>query len=111
IAELPASRFRFVVTAPTMRIPGSVRGSINAYLSMRAALVAVLRHNAAGQQPIRSMAVPGPGAGVGGVNPGGPAEQMRASYDNVVGGEWREVVHPIQAPYAFGTIRRALRPG
>jgi O-acetyl-ADP-ribose deacetylase (regulator of RNase III) len=94
-----------------MRVPGSVRGSISAYLSMRAALVALVQHNAAGRPPIRSMAVPGLGTGVGGMAPDAAAGQMRAAYDNVIGGEWRDVVHPIQAPYAFGTIRRALRPG
>src|SRR5439155_1431675 len=44
VVELPAPRFPFVVAAPTMRVPGSVAGSINAYLSLRAALVAVLLH-------------------------------------------------------------------
>jgi O-acetyl-ADP-ribose deacetylase (regulator of RNase III) len=110
IVELPARRFPFVVAAPTMRIPGSVQGSLNAYLALRAALVAVLRHNAAGGKAIRSLAVPGLGTGVGGMDPDEAAGQMRAAYDNVVGGEWREVVHPAQAPFAFGTMRRALRP-
>jgi O-acetyl-ADP-ribose deacetylase (regulator of RNase III) len=86
-----------------------VQGSINAYLSMRAALVAVLRHNAAGGRRIRSLAVPGLGTGVGGIDPEEAAGQMRAAYDNVVGGEWREVVHPALAPFAFGNRRRTMR--
>src|SRR5689334_16290036 len=53
VVELPARRFPFVVAAPTMRVPGSVIGTVNAYLSMRAALVAVLRHNAGGGRPVR----------------------------------------------------------
>jgi len=32
---------------------------------------------------------------------GDAAEQMRAAYDAVVGGKWREVVHAIQAPFAL----------
>jgi O-acetyl-ADP-ribose deacetylase (regulator of RNase III) len=99
--ELPTRRFPFVVAAPTMRIPGSVEGSLNAYLSMRAAL----QHNARGGQPIRSLAVPGLGTGVGGMDQNEAAEQMRAAYDSVVGGQWRVVVHPAQAPFAFGNRR------
>jgi O-acetyl-ADP-ribose deacetylase (regulator of RNase III) len=109
IVELPARRFPFVVAAPTMRIPGSVQGSINAYLSMRAALVAVLRHNAAGGPRIRSLAVPGLGTGVGGMDHDEAAGQMRVAFDNVLGGEWREVVHPAQAPFAIGNRRRTRR--
>jgi O-acetyl-ADP-ribose deacetylase (regulator of RNase III) len=103
VVGLPARRFPFVVAAPTMRIPGSVQGSLNAYLSLRAALVAVLRHNAGGGPPIRSLAIPGLGTGVGGLAPDEAAEQMRAAYDSVVGGRWREVVHPVQAPFALGS--------
>jgi O-acetyl-ADP-ribose deacetylase (regulator of RNase III) len=101
VVELPGHRFPFVVAAPTMRVPGSVAGSINAYLAMRAALVAVVRHNARGGRPIRSLAVPGLGTGVGGIHPAEAAEQMRAAYDSVIGGQWRQVVHAAQAPYAL----------
>src|SRR5262249_38319440 len=46
VVEVPGRRwFSFVIAAPTMRVPGSIAGSINSYLSMRAALVAVLRQN------------------------------------------------------------------
>ena len=101
VVELPSEHFRFVVAAPTMRIPGSVQGSVNAYLSMRAALVAILRHNALHCRRIRSVAVPGLATGVGGLDPDEAAAQMRAAYDNVVGGEWRKVVHPATAPFAY----------
>ncbi len=101
VVELAARRFPFIVAAPTMRVPGSVADSINAYLAMRAALVAVLRHNAAGGRSIRSLAVPGLGTGVGGMPPAEAAEQMRAAYDSVIGGQWREVIHAAQAPYAL----------
>jgi O-acetyl-ADP-ribose deacetylase (regulator of RNase III) len=109
IVELPGRRFPFVVAAPTMRIPGSVAGSINAYLSLRAALVAVLRYNAAGSRTIRTLAVPGLGTGVGGLTPTEAAEQMRVAYDQIIGGRWREVVHPAQAPYALSGFRLARR--
>jgi O-acetyl-ADP-ribose deacetylase (regulator of RNase III) len=101
VVEVPSRRWPFVVAAPTMRVPSRVAGSLNAYLAMRAALVAVLRHNATGGRPIRRLAVPGLGTGVGGMAPGDAAEQMRTAYDSVVGGNWRRVLHPAQAPYAF----------
>ncbi len=100
VVELPGRRFPFVVAAPTMRVPGNVAGTINAYLAMRAALVAVLRYNAARGGPIHSLAVPGLATGVGGMGPGEAAEQMRTAYDSVLGERWRQVVHPALAPYA-----------
>jgi O-acetyl-ADP-ribose deacetylase (regulator of RNase III) len=102
IVEIPAPRFSLVVAAPTMRVAGSVAGSINAYLALRAALVAVLRFSG---RAVRTLAVPGLCTGVGGLDPDDAAEQMRAAYDNVAGGRWREVLHPVQAPYALRGVR------
>jgi O-acetyl-ADP-ribose deacetylase (regulator of RNase III) len=110
VVELPASRFPFVIAAPTMRVPGSVEGSINAYLSMRATLVAVLRHNQAQHRPIHSLAVPGLGTGVGGLEAAEAAQQMYAAYDNIIGGRWRGIVHAAQAPYGLRGYR-LTRPG
>jgi O-acetyl-ADP-ribose deacetylase (regulator of RNase III) len=101
VVRVSNSRFPFLVAAPTMRIPANVSGSINAYLSMRAALVAVLRHNATGSEPIRSMAVPGLGTGVGGLQAREAAEQMRVAYDYVIEDKWRGVVNAIQLPFAL----------
>jgi O-acetyl-ADP-ribose deacetylase (regulator of RNase III) len=101
VVELPGPRLPFVVAAPTMRVPGSVAATINAYLAMRAALVAVLLHNKAAGRPIRSLAVPGLGTGVGGLHPVEAAAQMRTAFDNVVAGRWQQVVSPVMAPYAL----------
>lgn len=101
VVEVPVRRFPFVVAAPTMRVPGSVIGTINAYLAMRAALVAVSRHNAGTGRPIRSLVVPGLCTGVGGMHASEAAEQMRAAYDSIVGGKWQEVFSPVMAPYAL----------
>jgi hypothetical protein len=40
------------------------------------------------------------------LGPDEAAEQMRVAYDSVVGGKWREVVHPVQAHFALGSSRR-----
>jgi O-acetyl-ADP-ribose deacetylase (regulator of RNase III) len=99
IVEVPGPRLPFIVAAPTMRVPGKVGRTLNAYLSMRAALVAVLRHNAFSTRPIRTLAVPGLGTGVGGLGAADAAAQMRTAYDQIIGGTWRQVLHPAMAPY------------
>jgi O-acetyl-ADP-ribose deacetylase (regulator of RNase III) len=101
VVRVSDRRVPFVVASPTMRVPGVLAGqTINAYLSMRAALVAVLRHNAGPGPAIRSLAVPGLCTGVGGMPYDEASRQMRTAYDNVIGGEWRRVIHPALAPYA-----------
>jgi O-acetyl-ADP-ribose deacetylase (regulator of RNase III) len=102
IVKVPSPRIPFIVASPTMRIPGNVSNTINAYLSMRAALLAVLRYNASGEPPIRTLAIPGLCTGVGGMPYERSSEQMRTAYANVMEGRWREVVHPAMAPYAMG---------
>jgi O-acetyl-ADP-ribose deacetylase (regulator of RNase III) len=109
VVEVARPRFPFVIAAPTMRIPGSAVGSHNSYLSMRAALVAVLRHNGTNGRRIGSLAVPGLGTGVGGIPPAEAAEQMRVAYDMILAGKWHDVVHPAQAPFALPGFRLSQR--
>jgi O-acetyl-ADP-ribose deacetylase (regulator of RNase III) len=101
VVELAGGGFPFLVAAPTMRVPGNVAKTINAYLAMRAALVAVLRHNADAARPIRSLAVPGLCTGVGGMDFAEAAQQMRTAHDSVLGEGWKRTMHPALAPYAF----------
>lgn len=102
VVEIEGRRPAYVVIAPTMRVPGPVGHTLHAYLAMRAALVAVLRHNQRSQQPIRTLAVPGLCTDVGGMHPGLAGRQMRAACDNVLAGGWKEVCHPAMAPFALG---------
>lgn len=106
VVEMPTTRFRAMIVAPTMRVPGRVTGTIHAYLAMRAALVAVIQHNQTDQPPIRSLAVPGLATGVGGLGFEESAEQMRAAYDNVIGGGWQHIQHAAQAPYVLAAPQR-----
>lgn len=103
IVTLPRPRSPFLVVTPTMRVPGNVADTVNAYLAMRAVLVAVTRHNARSERKITRLAVPGLCTGVGGMSPGLAAIQMRAAYDAIVGGAWQEVAHPAMAPFALGS--------
>jgi O-acetyl-ADP-ribose deacetylase (regulator of RNase III) len=86
-----SSRFRYVVVAPTMRVPADVSGSVNAYLAMRAILLTVEAHNRAMRarpaEQIRSMAIPGLGTGTGRMSPERSAYQMWTAYRSVVMGD------------------------
>jgi O-acetyl-ADP-ribose deacetylase (regulator of RNase III) len=75
----------FLVSAPTMRVPGSIAKSINVYLAFRASLGAVLEHNQKHSEPIARVAVPGMGTGVGEVSPARAARHMRIAYDAILG--------------------------
>jgi O-acetyl-ADP-ribose deacetylase (regulator of RNase III) len=73
------------ISAPTMRLPGNVADTPNAYLAFRAALRAVLEHNAHGRPAIRSVLCPGLGTAVGQMPVDRCARQMRAAWDRVLG--------------------------
>jgi O-acetyl-ADP-ribose deacetylase (regulator of RNase III) len=75
------------VSAPTMRLPGDVSDTLNAYLAFRAALRAVLAHNALGRTPIRSILSPGLGTAVGRMPVHRCARQMRIAWGRVLGSE------------------------
>jgi O-acetyl-ADP-ribose deacetylase (regulator of RNase III) len=75
----------FMVSAPTMRIPADISETVNVYLAFRAALIAVLGHNARTQPLIRTLLVPGLGTGIGAVPPAAAARQMRLAYDTIIG--------------------------
>lgn len=102
ILAMGTRRFPFLIVAPTMRVPGRVSGTLNAYLSMRAALVAVLDHNQGTLARIRSVAVPGLCTGVGGMGADEAGPQMRAAYDMIMLEGWKRIIHPVQAPFALG---------
>jgi O-acetyl-ADP-ribose deacetylase (regulator of RNase III) len=111
IIDMTSRRFPFLIVSPTMRVPGDdISGTINAYLALRAALAAVLNHNLGGKRRIGSLASPGLGTGVGGMPPGESARQMRAAYDMIVGGGWKQIQHPAQAPFVMPTLPTTGRP-
>ncbi len=75
-------RTPWLVSAPTMRVPMRLRQSVNPYLAMKAILTALMGHS--GEPPIRTVAIPGLGTGVGRLSPGIAARQMWAGYAEVV---------------------------
>jgi O-acetyl-ADP-ribose deacetylase (regulator of RNase III) len=80
----------WLVSAPTMRVPISIRGTVNAYLAFRAALAAVLRHNARlpcwwpHPDMIESILCPGMGTFSGMMDVNIAARQMYAAYKVVI---------------------------
>lgn len=84
IVETYDAGLPLLVAAPTMRVPGDIRGTPNAYLAFRAALRAVKAHDQASEQRIRSLLCPGLGTAIGRLPPETAARQMFAAYAVVV---------------------------
>ena len=78
-------RWKYLIAAPTMRIPESVAFTINAYIAFRAILVACENFNrAAGQRLISSLICSGLGTGVGGMTAAKCAGQMQMAYRSML---------------------------
>lgn len=86
-AEIVATdhpRWRYLIAAPTMRVPEPVPFTLNAYYAFRAVLVAAENFNRQhGKREIDSLICCGLGTGVGQVPPGKCAMLMRAAYASV----------------------------
>ena len=87
--ETGHEKYKYLISAPTMRVPEDVSTSLNAYLAMRAILVECKKNH------IDSVAIPGLAALSGRMDPKIVARQMRAAYDKIVLGRiiythWRE---------------------
>jgi O-acetyl-ADP-ribose deacetylase (regulator of RNase III) len=89
----PSPKKPALIYAPTMRVPGNVGTTINAYLAMRAILIAAIKEGVA------TLACPTLGTGVGGLAPNDAADQMFQAYRLIIMGEFASVVHSLQAPY------------
>jgi len=90
-------RFPYLICAPTMRTPQNVSHTLNAYLAFRAALLAVLEYRRAYPDSICSLACPGLGTSVGGMAADICALQMRAAWDNILGGKIYRYSHLTEA--------------
>lgn len=86
IIETLDDRLPFMVSAPTMRIPMNVAATPNAYLAMRAALLAVRQHNIENPRRIERLICPGLASAIGGMPAERVAAQMKLAWDVVVRG-------------------------
>jgi len=81
IVETNEPHWKYLIVAPTMRVPEPVAFTLNAYLAFRAILLAVENFNKnCGRREIDSLVCCGLGTGVGKVSPTKCAQQMRAAY-------------------------------
>jgi len=104
VVETGHAGIPFMVSAPTMRVPSRIAGTVNVYLAFRAALLAVQRHNdRGGAPPIQSLLCPALGAGIGAMPTARVARQMWAAWEEVVLGQddWRRSPHGILSRQAF----------
>lgn len=92
--ETDSLRYPNIIFAPTMRIPGPVIDTINAYLAMRALLIEAERKG------FKKIIVPNLCSGIGRMPYEESSEQMFKAYENIVLGDWMRIVHPLIAPYA-----------
>lgn len=91
----PSPKKLKVICAPTMRVPGNVSDTVNAYLAMRAALVCAMNNH------LGHIALSGMCCGVGRMPYAESALQMRRAYEVVVLEEWKSIVHAAQAPFVM----------
>ncbi|XP_065907689.1 uncharacterized protein aq_987-like [Dysidea avara] len=89
---------KYLVSAPTMRVPLDVSDTVNAYLAFRCILREVLAHNATAAErkvpPINSILCPGLGTAVGCMPHEKAAMQMRIAYDAIILRTETHVLHP-----------------
>src|SRR5262245_64043431 len=81
VVETNDPRWRYLIAAPTMRVPEPIPYTIHAYLAFRAVLMAAASFNRrSGKREIDSVVCCGLGTGIGKVDPNKCARQMRAAY-------------------------------
>ncbi|XP_067675049.1 uncharacterized protein [Haliotis asinina] len=73
---------KWLISAPTMRVPMNVKGTVNAYLAFRAVILAVQKHNEdASKEKISTVIMPGLGTAVGRMPESDCAFQMLQAYE------------------------------
>ncbi len=93
-------QWRYLVVAPTMRIPEPVQHRLNPYLAFRRALLAIQQHNQGNSDQIDSLLCPGLGTGIGQVRPRRCAGHMFAA--------WKQLSRPARIA-SYGTIHQVHR--
>lgn len=84
----PDTNYRWLISAPTMRIPMDVSDTVNAYLAFRATLLAVKKHNTQAKyaDQITSILCPGLGTAIGNMSPEICAQQMSFAWGSYLRG-------------------------
>ena len=77
----PLIKYKYMISAPTMRTPENISHTINAYLAAKAVFIEAERVG------VSSVVFPGLGTGTGGMKPEDCAKQMNAAIDYVLVGK------------------------
>ncbi|CAH1799290.1 unnamed protein product [Owenia fusiformis] len=87
---------KFMISAPTMRVPLDVSKTVNAYSTFRAVIIAVSQHNetAESTDQIRSVLCPGLGTAIGTMPHQRCAHQMRKALEMYVLGRDEHIRNP-----------------
>jgi len=84
IIETGNEKIKYLISAPTMRLPEDVSNTLNAYLAFRASLIEVIKNNRNKSQKIKSILCPGLGTLTGNISPEKCAKQMKFAYDKII---------------------------
>jgi O-acetyl-ADP-ribose deacetylase (regulator of RNase III) len=88
IVETDNTKFPYLISAPTMRVPMILKETSNPYLAMRAILLLLKKGKFADgsliSDKVKTVAISGLGTGVGDVAPTQCARQMRIAYGQVI---------------------------
>jgi O-acetyl-ADP-ribose deacetylase (regulator of RNase III) len=87
IVKTGSGNIKYLISAPTMRLPQDISETLNAYLAFRAALIEITEFNKSGNDRINSVLCPGLGTLTGALPPEACAVQMREAYDLILKGE------------------------
>lgn len=90
IIKLADPDYKWLISAPTMRVPMNVTGSVNAYLAFRATLMAALAHNRKQEKAedrIKSILCPGLATMIGKMPVLVCAQQMYLAYRLIMRGD------------------------
>jgi len=84
IIKINDEKIKYLISAPTMRVPTDVSNTLNAYLAFRASLIEVDKFNKVNDEKISSVLCPGLGTLTGNISPRSCAAQMKYAYDSIV---------------------------
>lgn len=78
------TKFKYLISAPTMRVPQDVSQTVNAYLAFKATLRVASRH-----PDITTILCPGLGTAIGLMDADVCAKQMREAWNEMTGTGWK----------------------
>ena len=92
IVETDHPKIPYVISAPTMRVPMILKGTVNVYLAIRAVLILIkfgkMDNGIAISDKVKTVALPGMGTGVGQVSSEIFARQMKRAVEEIIEGKY-----------------------